>query len=81
MQNLPHTTVTTTFHGLAAGPAVPPDSSAAELDTQFTAEIYSRMQITKLFSVTPSFQFIANPSANPERNALVLLGLRTRVTL
>jgi porin len=63
--------------GLALGVGKP---SAAGLDTQFTAELYSRMQITKRLSVTPSIQFIANPSSNPEHDTLAVLGLRARVT-
>jgi porin len=63
--------------GFALGVGKP---SASGLDTQFTSELYSRMQITKRLSLTPSIQLIANPSSNPERNLLAILGLRARVT-
>ena len=63
--------------GLAFGVGKP---SAAGLETQFTAEFYSRMQITKRLSLTPDIQIIANPSSNPQRDLLAVLGLRARVT-
>ena len=59
--------------GLAFGVGKP---SAAGVDAQFTFEFYSRMQITKRLSLTPDIQIIANPSSNPERDLLAVLGLR-----
>ena len=64
--------------GIAVGAGEP---SASGLDTQFTAEIYSRMQITKRLSITPSIQLIGNPSANPDEDAIAIFGIRARINL
>ncbi len=43
------------------------------------AEIYYRYRISPQFAVTPDFQWIARPAANPHAHAVKLLGLRANL--
>lgn len=47
---------------------------------QMTVEIYYRFHLTEHLAVTPDFQWIINPTLNPNVNSLTYLGLRGRVT-
>lgn len=44
------------------------------------AEIYYRLRITPQFELTPDFQWIARPGANPDAKSVKVLGLRANVT-
>lgn len=52
-----------------------------DVDDQVTGELFYRMNLTAHFEVTPSLQFISNPTFNPEKNSLFYLGIRGRITL
>lgn len=48
---------------------------------QITAEVFYRVNLTAHFEMTPSMQFIANPTFNPSANNLFYAGIRGRITL
>ena len=56
----------------------PPDS---ELDDQYTAELFYRLQLTQNLAVTPDVQMITNPALNQGEDTMWISGLRTRLAL
>jgi len=54
--------------------------SANDLEDQYTAEFFYRLQVARNFAVTPDVQLIINPALNPDENALAVFGLRARMT-
>jgi porin len=51
------------------------------VDDQVTAEIFYRLNITAHLEFTPSVQYVANPTFNPNTSSLFYFGIRGRVTL
>jgi porin len=51
----------------------------ADLDDQYTAEIYYRWRLTQRLEVTPSVQVLANPALNPDEDVIGVFGIRARV--
>ncbi len=64
--------------GLAFNWGQPSDDS---LNDQYTIELFHRFQLAQNFAVTPSFQFLFEPALNPEKDIIVIFGLRARLTL
>ncbi|MGI1660911.1 carbohydrate porin [Palleronia sp. KMU-117] len=56
------------------------DPYAPQLREQYTAEAFYRFQLVQRVAITPSVQYVKNPSANPNRDDAWLWGLRARVT-
>jgi porin len=54
--------------------------SANDLDDQYTGEVFYRLQVAQNLAITPDIQLIINPALNPDENALVVFGLRARMT-
>ena len=52
-----------------------------DLDDQYTAELYYRLQVTPQFALTPNLEAIKNPALNPDNNSLWVVGLRARLAL
>lgn len=52
-----------------------------DVKDQITAEVFYRVNLTAHFEITPSLQFISNPTFNPGTNGLFYFGVRGRVTL
>lgn len=50
-----------------------------DLDDQYTAEMYYRFQLFQHVSVTPDFQYLANPALNLDEDSIWVAGLRARV--
>ncbi len=48
---------------------------------QVTAEVYYSFQLAEHLAITPDFQWIINPTLNPDVNSLIYIGLRGRITL
>ncbi|MHC4213613.1 MAG: carbohydrate porin, partial [Planctomycetota bacterium] len=48
------------------------EPSANELDDQYTAELFYRLQVAQNLAITPDIQLIINPALNPDENALVV---------
>jgi len=66
--------------GLAVGQ--PNESTfAPDLEEQYTAELFYRIQLSEAFAVTPDVQFIVNPALNQDEDQIVVLGLRGRLAL
>ena len=53
----------------------------ADVKDQITAELFYRVNVTAHLEFTPSVQFIANPTFNPDSNSLFYFGMRGRITL
>ena len=49
-------------------------------DDQYTAEIYYRVQLLKVLTITPDVQLLINPARNPEEDRLWVFGLRARMS-
>ena len=56
------------------------DTFGTQLDDQYTAELYYRFQLTKLFSITPDLQYLLHPALNPDENSILVVGLRGRLS-
>ena len=50
------------------------------LDDQFTAEIYYRIQVLKVLTITPDVQLLFNPALNPTEDMIAIFGLRGRLS-
>jgi porin len=60
----------------------PSESTFGEnLRNQVTMELYYRLRLLKVLSVTPDIQFIFNPALNPDKDFIAVLGLRCRVDI
>jgi len=55
------------------------DTFGPDLDDQYTAELFVRLQVTQNFQLTPDIQYIQNPALNPEADDSWVAGLRGRV--
>jgi porin len=54
--------------------------SINELNDQYTAEMFYRLQLSQNLAITPDVQLIINPALNPDENAIVVFGIRGRMT-
>jgi len=50
-----------------------------DLDDQYTAEVYYRLQLFQHTTITPDVQYLVNPALNPEEDNIWVFGLRARV--
>lgn len=57
------------------------ETNIPDMKNQSTFEIYYRIHITAHLAITPDFQWIINPTLNPNTNSLTYLGIRARATL
>ncbi len=56
------------------------DTIPLDLNDQWTAEVFYRLQLAENFQLTPSLQFLINPALNPNEDLVTLFGLRGRLT-
>ena len=56
------------------------ETNIPDTKNQATIEVYYRFHITEHLALTPDFQWIFNPTLNPNSDNLVYLGLRGRAT-
>ncbi|QTN39097.1 hypothetical protein HZ996_08100 [Cryomorphaceae bacterium] len=52
-----------------------------DVDDQFTAEVFYRINISARLEITPSTQFIINPTLNPTERSLLYFAIRGRARL
>ncbi len=57
------------------------EPNIADVKDQLTAELFYRVNVTSHLEFTPSLQFIANPTFNPDSNSIFYFGIRGRITL
>lgn len=57
------------------------DTFGADLDDQYTLELFQRWQVTEGLQMTPSLQIIKDPALNPDRDLIAVFGLRVRAEL
>ncbi|MHC5114761.1 MAG: carbohydrate porin [Planctomycetota bacterium] len=55
------------------------DTFGADLDDQFTGEIYYRWQLTQHVQVTPSVQLLVDPALDPDGDTIGVFGVRARI--
>jgi porin len=60
-------------------PAAP--SSGSRQENYFTAEIYGRFNLWKVFALTPDIQLLLNPASDTGQAVVAVFGLRGRVGL
>ncbi len=53
----------------------------SDVKDQITSELFYRINVTAHLEFTPSVQFIANPTFNPNQSSLFYFGMRGRITL
>ena len=53
----------------------------ANLDAQYTGEIFYRFQLSKNFAITPDLQYIKDPVLNPNESSVWIAGIRARLAL
>jgi len=51
-----------------------------ELDDQYTAELFYRLQLTQNLAITPDVQLIIDPALNPDEDVIGVFGLRARLS-
>lgn len=56
-------------------------SFGPNLDDQWTAEVFYRVNLGKQLALTPSVQLVANPALSPTDDLIAIFGLRTRLAL
>ena len=56
----------------------PPDDS---LRSQWTTEVFYRMQFSQNLQITPSVQWLVDPALNPTEDEIWVTGIRVRLTL
>ena len=56
------------------------DTFGADLDDQYTGEVFYRWQVTQNLQITPSVQLLIDPARNTEEDVIGVFGLRARVT-
>jgi len=49
-------------------------------ESQYTGELFYRLQFSQNIQITPSIQVVVNPASNPDENVIGLFGLRARLT-
>ncbi|MHC4939241.1 MAG: carbohydrate porin [Planctomycetota bacterium] len=49
------------------------------LQDQYTAEIFYRFSLTPSITVTPDLQVLIDPALNPDKDAILVVGIRARV--
>ncbi len=54
----------------------PADTS---LRSQFTTEVFYRLQITQNWAITPDVQILFNPALNPNQDVIAVFGIRSRL--
>lgn len=60
----------------------PSESTFGEvLKDQYTMELYYRLHLIKIITLTPDIQLIINPALNPDKNLIAVFGLRGRISL
>jgi len=59
----------------------PSDDFGANLDDQYTLEVFYRFQLSENFAITPDFQWIIDPALNPAESSLAILGVRARLSI
>jgi porin len=57
------------------------DTFGADLDDQYTAEIFYRWQVFESLQITPSVQLISDPALNPDDDFISVWGVRARLIL
>jgi len=57
------------------------DTLGADLDDQYTAEVYYRLQLFKILTVTPDVQLLFDPALNPDEDFIGVFSIRTRISL
>ena len=68
--------------GLGLNWGVPSESTfGKKLDPQYTAELYCRIILWRVFSITPDLQVLINPALNPDQGIAAVFGLRGRISL
>ena len=55
----------------------PPEKS---LRDQYTSECFYRLQVTQILTITPDIQVTYNPSFNPDKDWVSVVGLRLRIS-
>jgi porin len=57
------------------------DPANGTLGTQYTEELFYRLQFAQNLAITPSVQLIADPALNPDEDFIWIFGLRARLTI
>jgi len=58
----------------------PSESSlGSNLNDQITAELYCRLHLWKILTITPDVQVLINPAMNPTEDLLAVFGVRSRI--
>ncbi len=66
---------------LGASWGKPSESTFGEgLRDQYTVELYYRMHVARILTITPDIQLLINPAMNPSKDIIALFGLRGRVS-
>jgi len=56
------------------------DTFDSGLDDQYTAEVFYRIQVLKILSITPDLQLLFDPALNPGEDLIAVFGIRVRIS-
>ncbi len=56
------------------------ESFGAGLDDQYTVELFYRLQLFKILTITPDLQLLFNPAQNPKEDVIAIFGFRARLS-
>ena len=57
------------------------ETNIPDTEDQYTAEVFYCFNLTAHLEITPEFQYILNPTLNPDNDSLYYFGVRGRITL
>jgi porin len=57
------------------------DPNIPDVNNQYTMELFYRFNLTPGLEITPDFQYIMNPTLNPNVSELVYFGIRGRINM
>lgn len=67
--------------GFGAGFGKPQPMDEIEFDNQYQFELYCKMSLLSIFTLTPDIQLLINPAMNPTESIIAVFGLRGRVAI
>lgn len=55
------------------------DTLGPGLDDQYTAEVFYRLQLLEILTITPDLQVLVDPALNPDQDVMAVFGVRARI--
>ena len=67
--------------GIGVGWGRPAEKTfGAQLDDQYSVEVFYRLQVSSHITITPDLQLLVNPALNPDEDRIWIAGIRVRLS-